>query len=51
MLAGGLKFTRATRSVSEHHIGLNSKGGPSDLLCCGLGTDLLVRPSHLSARA
>lgn len=47
MLAGGLKFTRATRSVSERHIGLNSKGGPTDRLCCGLGTHFLVRPCHL----
>jgi hypothetical protein len=47
VLAGLLKFTQATRSVSERHIGLNSKGGPSDRFCCGLGTDLLLRPCHL----
>jgi hypothetical protein len=37
MLAGGIKFTRATRSVSKRHIWFNSKVGPSDRLCCGLG--------------
>ena len=47
VLANLLKFTRAARSVPEHHIGLNSKGGPSDRFGCGLGTDLLARPCHL----
>jgi hypothetical protein len=38
---------RPLDSVSERHIGLNRRGGPSDRFCCGSGTDLLVRPYHL----